>query len=79
MMTATATKATVRTLKSQLPEIQNWKDICYPPVRDNVLFIVPPPETFSADFRVILKPFIKDMCDGTPYLFIARGIQVFPV
>ena len=44
MMTATATKITMRILKEQFPEVKKWRNILNSPMRSNVAIIVPPPK-----------------------------------
>ena len=61
MMTATATPKTIRVLKNQLPEITKWRNLISPPLRRNVVTIVPPPEVLSSKVEVLLAPFIHDM------------------
>ena len=74
MMTATATPKTRRILQSQIPEISKWKNLLGPPLRENVLVLVPPPDIISSKMEVILAPFIKDMkTNKTTYLIIVRG------
>ena len=41
MMTATATAKTRRLLQSQVPEVCKWNNLISPPLRDNVLMIIP--------------------------------------
>ena len=74
MMTATATKLTMRVLKDQFPEVSNWKMILNPPIRTNVTLLVPPVETISPKFETTLAPFIKSMQqDNKTYLILVRG------
>ena len=61
MMTATATPSTIRILQNQLPEINTWRTILSPPLRENVTLVVPPPEILSTDINGLLDPFINDM------------------
>ena len=82
MMTATATPKTIRVLKNQLPEITKWRNLISPPLRRNVVTIVPPPEVLSSKVEVLLAPFIHDMrINQTPYLILVRGtnFQLFPL
>ena len=75
MMTATATKKTMRILQDQFPEIQKWKTILNIPIRDNVTMLVPPPEAISAKFETTLAPFITSMKDDNQtYLILVRGM-----
>ena len=74
MMTATATPKTIRILESQLPEISKWRYLLNPPLRKNVVTIVPPPEALSNKVEVLLEPFIHDMKEHqTTYLILVRG------
>ena len=74
MMTATATPKTIRILESQLPEISKWRYLLSPPLRKNVVTIVPPPEALSNKVEVLLEPFIHDMKEHqTTYLILVRG------
>ena len=82
MMMATATPKTIRVLKNQLPEITKWRNLISPPLRRNVVTIVPPPEVLSSKVEVLLAPFIHDMrINQTPYLILVRGtnFQLFPL
>ena len=74
MMTATATKKTMRILQDQFPEVRKWKTILNLPVRKNITNLVPPPELISHKFEVTLAPFIRRMklYDET-YLIVVRG------
>ena len=74
LMTATATPKTIRILERQLPEIRKWRYLLSPPLRKNVVTIVPPPEALSRKVEVILQPFIQDMKENqTTYLILVRG------
>ena len=74
MMTATATPKTMRVLQSQFPEIAKWKNLLSPPLRQNVVLLVPPPETLSSKLEVLLSPFVQDMKENKrTYLILVRG------
>ena len=74
MMTATATKKTMRILQDQFPEVTKWNNILNIPIRKNVTIIVPPTESVSSRFEDTLAPFISRMkvCNET-YLILVRG------
>ena len=79
MMTATATKKTIRILKDQLPEVSKWTTILNPPSRQNVTILVPPVEVISPKFEVILAPFVKMMKnERQSFLVIVRGMLALP-
>ena len=59
MMTATATAKTRRILQSQVPEIRKWQNLISPPLRDNVLIFIPPPEVVPSSVSVLLAPLLK--------------------
>ena len=61
MMTATATKKTMRVLQDQFPEVSQWKLELNLPLRKNVTLIVPPPDLVSPRFERTLAPFIVSM------------------
>ena len=61
MMTATATKKTLRILQDQFPEVTKWKNILNLPIRKNVTLVVPPTEIVSSRFEDTLAPFITRM------------------
>ena len=74
MMTATATKRTMRILQEQFPEVSRWKTILNLPIRRNVTMLVPPPESISPKFETTLAPFITSMKDDNQtYLILVRG------
>ena len=74
MMTATATKKTIRILKDQLPEISKWTMILNPPIRNNVTILVPPVEILSPKFENTLAPFIPEMkLERKTFLILVRG------
>ena len=74
MMTATATKKTLRDLQDQFPEVTKWKNILNLPVRKNVTLIVPPTEIVSSKFEETLAPFVHRMkVFKETYLIIVRG------
>ena len=76
MMTATATAKTRRLLQSQVPEVCKWNNLISPPLRDNVLMIIPPIEILPSNVSVLLAPFAEDMkIHGKTYLIIVRGIN----
>ena len=78
LMTATATRTTIRLLLDQLPEIRKWKMILNSPVRAGISIIVPPPDILSPKFEVSLQPFILRMKKhGESYLIIVRGTDRF--
>ena len=78
MMTATATKKTIRILKDQLPEISKWTMILNPPIRKNVTILVPPVEIISPKFETILTPFIQEMIlERKTFLILVRGRSAF--
>ena len=79
MMTATATRKTIRILKDQLPEVSKWTTILKPPSRQNVTILVPPVEVISPKFEVTLAPFIKMMKkERKSFLVIVRGMLALP-
>ena len=74
MMTATATRKTIRILKDQLPEISKWKMVLNLPIRNNVTILIPPVESISPKFETTLAPFIKTMKkEGKTFLILVRG------
>ena len=74
LMTATATKRTMRVLQDQFPEVAKWKLILNMPLRKNVTILVPPPELLSASFEAILSPFLDRMkLMNETYLILVRG------
>ena len=74
MMTATATPRTMRVLQSQVPEITNWRCILTPPLRENVTFLIPPPDILPSKVETLLAPFLDDMTlNNKIYLIIVRG------
>ena len=74
LMTATATRKTIRILQDQFPEVSKWKMILNLPTRKNVTIVVPPPDLISPNYVTILIPFIKTMKeDGKTYLILVRG------
>ena len=74
LMTATATKKTIRILQEQFPEISRWKLMLNTPIRDNVTIVVPPPHLISSKFEITLSPFITRMLSrGETYLVLVRG------
>ena len=74
MMTATATKKTLRILQDQFPEVKKWKNILNLPIRKNVTLVVPPTEIVSPRFEDTLVPFITRMkVYNETYLILARG------
>ena len=76
LMTATATKKTMKILQAQFPEITKWGLILNMPVRSNVTYIVPPPDCISSKFETILRPFITRMkIHEEKYLIIVRGVD----
>ena len=76
MMTATATKKTIRILKDQFPEVSKWTTILNPPVRKNVTIIVPPVEIISPKFETTLVPFIQMMkTERKVILILVRGMS----
>ena len=78
LMTATATKKTMRILQDQFPEVTKWKTILNLPFRSNVTMLVPPPETVSSKFEETLDPFIKRMkLHKETYLILVRGKLYF--
>ena len=78
MMTATATKKTMRVLQDQFPEISQWKTILNLPIRKNVTILVPPPEIVSPKFETTLAPFITSMKDeNLTYLILVRGKKLY--
>ena len=75
LMTATATKKTIRVLQDQFPEVSRWKLILNTPFRSNVTILVPPPNIISSHFETTLAPFINRMRDmGETYLILVRGM-----
>ena len=76
MMTATATRKTIRILKDQFPEIRNWKNILHSPLRSNVTIVAPPPGMISKNIEVSFAPFIKQIKDNDEtYLVIVRSLN----
>ena len=76
MMTATATKITMRILKEQFPEVKKWRNILNSPMRSNVAIIVPPPTKISDRFEITLAPFIHKMKHNREIcLILVRGIN----
>ena len=76
LMTATATTKTRKLLQNQLTEIKQWKNMIEPPLRENVLLVIPPPEILSTSYTKLLAPFIDDMkYDGKRYLVLVRSIN----
>ena len=74
LMTATATKTTMRVLQDQFPEVSRWKMILNLPIRSNVTILVPPPEIISPKFETTLAPFINCMKQkDETYLVLVRG------
>ena len=74
LMTATATKTTMRVLLDQFPEVSRWKMILHLPIRSNVTILVPPPEIISPNFETTLSPFINCMKQkDETYLVLVRG------
>ena len=74
LMTATATKKTLRVLQDQFPEVSNWRLILNLPVRSNVTILVPPPQLIPTSFEVTLAPFVARMKElHETYLIIVRG------
>ena len=74
MMTATATKKTLRILQDQFPEVTKWKNILNLPIRKNVTLVVPPTEIVSSRFEDTLVPFITRMkVYNETYLILVRG------
>ena len=74
LMTATATRKTIRIMQDQFPEVSKWKTVLNLSTRKNVTIVVPPPDLISSNFVTILIPFIKSMKeDGKTYLIIVRG------
>ena len=74
MMTATATKKTLRILQDQFPEVTKWKNILNLPIRKNVTLVVPPTEIVSSRFEDTLAPFITRMkVYNETYLILVRG------
>ena len=76
LMTATATKKTLRMLQDQLPEVSKWKMILSLPLRNNVTILVPPPYKISSKFEKTLAPFVACMKnDHKVFLILVRGEQ----
>ena len=76
LMTATATKKTLRVLKDQFPEVVKWKTILNLPARPNVTILVPPPELLSSKFEKTLVPFVELMRNKLEtILIIVRGMM----
>ena len=76
LMTATASRKSIRTLQGQYPEITNWELILKLPLRDNVTILTPPPEAFVNDTERLLElePFIHRMKYKKEfYLVLVRG------
>ena len=76
MMTATASKKTMRVLQDQFPEVSSWKLLLNLPLRENVTILVPPPDIISPKYERTLAPFITSMKEEQKtYLIIVRGIN----
>ena len=75
LMTATATRKTIRLIQNELfPEVNTWKLVLNPPIRKNCTLLMPPPWFFSASFETTLAPFIARMKElNEVYLIIVRG------
>lgn len=74
LMTATATKKTMRVLMDQFPEVSKWDVILNTPARKNVTILVPPVDIISSKFEITLAPFIDDMKkENKTYLILVRG------
>ena len=74
LMTATATKKTMRVLQEQFPEVSKWNLLLHLPLRKNVTTLVPPPHQIPSNFEATLAPFIKRMKEyKETYLIIVRG------
>ena len=74
LMTATATKKTMRILQSQFPEVLKWKTILNPPMRSNISLIVPPTDVVSRKLEDTLAPFVSRMKSlNESYLVLVRG------
>ena len=74
LMTATATKKTLRVLQDQFPEISKWSLVLNLPVRSNVTILVPPPQMIPTNYEHTLAPFITRMkLLNEVYLIIVRG------
>ena len=74
LMTATATKKTMRVLQEQFPEVSKWSLLLNLPLRNNVTILVPPPQQIPSNFEATLAPFVKRMKENKEtYLVIVRG------
>ena len=74
LMTATATKKTMRVLQDQFPEVSKWKMILNIPDRSNVTILVPPPHLIPTNPETTLAPFVRDMKEkNKTYLILVRG------
>ena len=74
LMTATATKKTIRILQSQFPEVLKWKMILNHPMRTNISLIVPSTDVVSKKLEDTLAPFITRMkIYNESYLVLVRG------
>ena len=74
LMTATATKKTMRVLQEQFPEVSKWSLLLHLPLRNNVTILVPPPQQIPSNFEATLAPFVKRMKENKEtYLVIVRG------
>ena len=74
LMTATATRHTVRLLMAQFPEVNDWKLILNVPERSNVTLLIPPPHHISPNFQDNLAPFVERMVKFKEVcLIIVRG------
>ena len=75
LMTATATRRTMRILQDQFPEVVRWEKILNLPIRKNVTIVVPPPDLISPNFIVTLSPFVEAMKEnGLTFLILVRGM-----
>ena len=74
LMTATATRKTIRILTDQFPEVSKWKLLLNLPLRDNVTILVPPQDLIPSSFEITLQPFIDRIKKyGETILIIVRG------
>ena len=74
LMTATATKKTMRVLTDQFPEVSKWEVILNPPTRKNVTIVIPPADIISSKFEITLIPFIDEMKkENKTYLILVLG------
>ena len=74
LMSATATRKTIRILTDQFPEVSKWKLLLNLPLRENVTILVPPQDFIPSSFEITLLPFIDRIKKyGETILILVRG------